>query len=737
MPANTRGMTQNLSPLGATSFSIGTSLGYGTIFVASNIYLLEAGPAGSAIGLIIGAAIMFLISKNYAYLIEQFPQAGGAYTYTKEVFGYDYGFLTAWFLILAYFSLLWANAMSIPFYSGYFFGKLLKFGHLYTVFGHNLYIGGILSFLTIIFLTTLLLRQKKAIVCWTMTVLVGIFVLGITIVFLGILITHDRPFSPAFLPEPNAIWQILGITIISPWAFIGFESISHGAEEFAFSRKKMLPILVVSVIITAALYIFITLIATTAYPPEYSSWVEYIRGRQELEGIAKVPSFYAAKYYMGDFGVGLMSASMLALIITSLIGSSIALSRLFYALGKDGILPEQFTVLNKSGVPDRAILLILFASMFVPLLGRSIIVLLVEVTNIGAISIYALISAAVIKVAKSKKDTIHMMSGLLGLVCMIVFIVGLVILDIVFEEKIQTGSYFILIVWIILGSILFGALLKRDGSKSFGKSIIVWVVMLFFIFFISLIWMKKSIYDSHNIIINNINNYYSENAPKSRQSFPTKQFINEQISMLKTGEITTIAIASSILLFAIVILMVNYSFMKMRRKEDNITANIDGLTKLKNKNAYFTLEKELNDGIESGMIHEFAIVVVDINGLKHINDTYGHKAGDEYIQSASVILLELFRHSRHLIFRIGGDEFVVILAGYDYEKRYELMDNLHKRSEKNSGTDQVVMAAGIAEYRPTDMNINMVFQRADDWMYQEKKKLKRIEHEKSAAAHLA
>ena len=227
-----------------------------------------------------------------------------------------------------------------------------------------------------------------------------------------------------------------------------------------------------------------------------------------------------------------------------------------------------------------------------------------------------------------------------------------------------------------------------------------------------------------------MNSYYNENTIKVKDNFQTKQFIKEQITMLKDGEVTTIVIASSILLFSIVILIMNYSYMNMRRKEDHLTASIDGLTKLKNKNAYFKLERELNDGIESGMIDEFAVVVADINGLKHINDTYGHKAGDEYIRSASVILLELFRHSRHLIFRIGGDEFVVILAGYDYEHRHALMDNLHQRSENNTGTNQVVMAAGISEYTHKDMNINMVFQRADDWMYQEKKKLKRIEHEK-------
>ncbi len=731
MPANTGGMTRNLSPLSAFAFSIGTSLGYGTIFVASNIYLMQAGPAGCTIGLIIGAILMLAICKNYTYLIEQYPKAGGAYTYSKEVFGHDHAFLTAWFLVLTYFSLLWANAMSIPFYSRYFFGRIFHFGYLYTLFDYHVYLGEVLVFITIIALTALLIQQKKVIVFWTMITLVGIFVVGIVVVFLGILICHDRPLSPAFVPDSNSMAQILEIIVTSPWAFIGFESISHGAENFSFNRKKVLPVLVASIIFTAALYIFITLIATTAYPPEYSSWLEYIRGRKELEGIAKVPSFYAAKYYMGNFGVGLMSASMLALIITTLIGSTITLSKIFYSLGKDRVLPEQFTVLNKNDIPNAAILLIVCASFFIPFLGRSIIRWLVEVTNIGAISIYALISAAAIKVASAKKDKANMMSGLIGLICMAVFIIGVCVIDIVYKEKIETGAYLILIIWIIAGFSLFGTIIKKDKTKSFGKSIIVWVVMLFFIFFISLIWMKKSIYDSHNTIINNIDNYYSQHEIRKGQIHqPTRQFIEEQIEMLQDGEVTTIVIVSSILLFSIVILLINYSYMKIRQKEDNITASTDGLTKLKNKNAYFLLEKELNDGIASGMIDEFAIVVVDINGLKHINDTYGHKAGDEYIQSASVILLELFRHSRHLIFRIGGDEFVVILSGYDYEHRRALMDSLHQCSESNTGTNRVVMAAGIAEYTHTDRNINMVFQRADDWMYQEKKKLKRIEHEK-------
>ena len=53
---------------------------------------------GSVLGLLLGAAAMLMISRNYAYMMQCYPESCGAYTFTKEQFGYDHGFLTAWFL---------------------------------------------------------------------------------------------------------------------------------------------------------------------------------------------------------------------------------------------------------------------------------------------------------------------------------------------------------------------------------------------------------------------------------------------------------------------------------------------------------------------------------------------------------------------------------------------------------------------------------------------------------------
>jgi len=136
-----RKLTRNLSPLGAWAFSIGTSIGWGSLVVTSNTYLAQAGPLGSTIGMIIGGLIMLIIAANYGYLMNVFPDAGGAYHYASEILGHDHGFLTAWFLSLTYLAILWANATSIPLFARYFLGDIFKVGRLYTLFGYDVYLG--------------------------------------------------------------------------------------------------------------------------------------------------------------------------------------------------------------------------------------------------------------------------------------------------------------------------------------------------------------------------------------------------------------------------------------------------------------------------------------------------------------------------------------------------------------------------------------------------------------------
>lgn len=159
----------------------------------------------------------------------------------------------------------------------------------------------------------------------------------------------------------------------------------------------------------------------------------------------------------------------------------------------------------------------------------------------------------------------------------------------------------------------------------------------------------------------------------------------------------------------------------------NEMARRDELTHTKNKTAYREVESELQGRIEDGdECAPFGIAVFDINDLKVVNDTQGHKAGDDYIKASCMLVCRVFHHSP--VFRIGGDEFAVILRGQDFENRERLLSSLRSRVEENVRIGEgPVVASGLAEYQPgVDRLVEDVFNRADHQMYKDKARLKEM-----------
>lgn len=153
-------------------------------------------------------------------------------------------------------------------------------------------------------------------------------------------------------------------------------------------------------------------------------------------------------------------------------------------------------------------------------------------------------------------------------------------------------------------------------------------------------------------------------------------------------------------------------------------ANRDPLTGVRSMSAYTDKVDELKSYIES-KTSGFAIVECDLNGLKNVNDTYGHDIGDVYIVNGCKMICNVFKHSP--VYRIGGDEFVAVLQGIDYETRDILLLELKKKVEEalqnpDAIHGRVSMAAGMAEFIPgTDKSVGDVLKRADSSMYNNKK----------------
>jgi diguanylate cyclase (GGDEF)-like protein len=122
--------------------------------------------------------------------------------------------------------------------------------------------------------------------------------------------------------------------------------------------------------------------------------------------------------------------------------------------------------------------------------------------------------------------------------------------------------------------------------------------------------------------------------------------------------------------------------------------------------------------------------MVDLNYLKRINDSYGHDKGNVALVKLSGIICNIFKHSP--VFRVGGDEFIIILMGEDFdhlEEREEQFKNTISEIQKDTGLEEwerVSAAIGVSKFTQNDKTIDDVFKRADEAMYKEKTRMKAV-----------
>lgn len=158
-----------------------------------------------------------------------------------------------------------------------------------------------------------------------------------------------------------------------------------------------------------------------------------------------------------------------------------------------------------------------------------------------------------------------------------------------------------------------------------------------------------------------------------------------------------------------------YSQKKMRRLE--ALAYLDVLTGIANRAAF---ERDIHrQSAVLDRLPEQAVVMVDINHFKRINDSYGHRFGDDVLAACARLLEDIFRHNG-FCYRIGGDEFAVLLCCPQPER---LMETFEGQLEQYRNDHQVFfeLSYGISVYDPElDDNLYDTFSRADRQMYRNK-----------------
>lgn len=180
----------------------------------------------------------------------------------------------------------------------------------------------------------------------------------------------------------------------------------------------------------------------------------------------------------------------------------------------------------------------------------------------------------------------------------------------------------------------------------------------------------------------------------------------------ETLELTTFILASEI-----------YSYQLVDKLQ--ILSSRDMLTGVMNRN-------EMNNYVDELAKQEADISVgvmfADLNGLKAINDSTGHNAGDELLKNAALALREIF--DLHQIFRAGGDEFVVIITGISEDELRRKTELLKEGSRKYNG---LVFAIGYA-FEDRSENVRSALRLADERMYEDKKRYYMIHPEKKRSS---
>ncbi len=147
-------------------------------------------------------------------------------------------------------------------------------------------------------------------------------------------------------------------------------------------------------------------------------------------------------------------------------------------------------------------------------------------------------------------------------------------------------------------------------------------------------------------------------------------------------------------------------------------SNTDALTGLKNKNSFST---DLHNIENQGHQERYSIIVIDLNGLKTVNDTFGHNIGDKFIRDSADILRNSTFNKNQIVYRIGGDEFAIILhdaSNSDIDKLIKAINENTAKANETGGSIQISMSMGHAMFnRNIDRNFSGTFQRADTMMY--------------------
>ena len=241
--------------------AFGAMIGWGWV-VSTGGWIEKGGVVGAALGFAIGGVMIFFVGLTYAELTAAMPQCGGEHVFSHRAMGPVGSFVCTWAIILGYVGVTCFEACAFPTIITYLWPGFLK-GYLYTVAGFDIYVSWLIVAIVVAFLIMVIniMGAKTAAILQTiLTVIIG--GAGILLIIASVLNgTVDNLDGQIFAGTTGVsnVKAVLGVAVLSPFYFIGFDVIPQASEEINVPPKKIGKMLILSVILAVIFYSFVIL----------------------------------------------------------------------------------------------------------------------------------------------------------------------------------------------------------------------------------------------------------------------------------------------------------------------------------------------------------------------------------------------------------------------------------------------------------------------------------------------
>ena len=452
----------------AWAFSFACAIGWAAFVMPATTFLPQGGVNGSILAFLLGGAAMCVIALCYHYLGNAFPEHGGIYNMIRDSMNQDVAFLAAWGMGLAHICCIPLNAKAMAMLVRTLLEELFHIDYHVMFFGSDvLLIEAVFIILVLCLFGAVLtrgIRQTARLQTAGAIVLLG----GIVIMLIAAALTtpnHGAAFTPSEPENVTPFNAFMAIFLITPWAFVGFDSVSKVTQELGLPLKKIARVMIISVACGTFAYIANILTALLGMPAEYSSWPEYLESLKGLPGIEGYPVALAARRAMGHVGTAVFFIACISATLTGLVGFFTSVSRLLYQMAEDNMLPSALAKIDEThGTPKNAIWTVVVLALLMSLLRESFD-FIEEVSSVGTSLGFGLIALSTMLNARKRGEKKFFWIGLLGTVLCALFLVFLFIHTDGINHVLSFKSYYLMMIWVFLG-ICFYSFYTRDRNKS-------------------------------------------------------------------------------------------------------------------------------------------------------------------------------------------------------------------------------------------------------------------------------